>query len=81
MSRERLKQQMLRVAAGGWRERGERERRSDRAAWVANRVNKRFGEIRFIQPKWVNQNRDVIEMFLKSEAAPTDVTGAAVGTP
>ena len=70
VSRERLKQQMLRVAAEGWREWGERERRTDRAAWVANRVNKRFGKTRFIQPQWVNQNREAIEMLLKSEAAP-----------
>ena len=63
LSRERLKQEMLRVAAEAWREWGTRARRADRAVWVANRVNKVFGKARFIRPKWVNQNRGAIESF------------------
>lgn len=64
VSRERLKQQMLRAAAEAWFEWGTRARRTDRAAWVANKVNRMFGRLRFIRPKWVNQNRKAIEAYL-----------------
>lgn len=67
LSRERLKKEMLRVAAEAWREWGTRARRTDRAAWVANRVNQAFGKTRFIRPKWVNQNRDAIQTFFGQE--------------
>lgn len=71
LSRERLKQEMLRVAAAAWREWGRRARRTDRADWVANRVNKAFGKTYFIRPKWVNQNRDAIETFFDREQTNT----------
>ena len=71
LSRERSKQEMLRVAAEAWREWGTRARRTDRAVWVANRVNKAFGKTRFIRPKWVNQNHDAIETFFGQERANT----------
>ena len=71
LSRERSKQEMLRVAAEALREWGTRTRRTDRAVWVANRVNKAFGKTRFIHPKWVNQNRDAIEAFIDQEQANT----------
>ncbi len=67
LSRDRLKQEMLRVAAEAWREWGARARRTNRAVWVANNVNRAFGKTRFIYPKWVNQNRDAIETFLDQE--------------
>ena len=63
-SRERLKQEMLQVAAEAWLEWSTRARRTDRAAWVANKVNKAVGRSRFIRPKWVNQNRKAIEARL-----------------
>jgi len=61
LSRERAKLKMLQVAAQAWHEWGTRGRRTDRADWVANRVNKILGRARFIRPKWVNQNRAAIE--------------------
>lgn len=64
MSRERAKREMLQVAAQAWEEWGIRGRRTDRAAWVANRINRVFGRSRFIHPKWVDQNREAIETFL-----------------
>jgi len=69
ISRNKLKQEMLLVAAEASREWSTRARRTDRAIWVANRVNKAFGKIRFIRPKWVNQNRDAIESFFDQERA------------
>ena len=71
LSRERLKREMLRVAAQAWLEWGTRGRRTNRVVWVANRVNKAFGKTRFIRPKWVNQNRDAIETFFDQEQANT----------
>lgn len=67
ISRERAKREMLHVAAQAWQEWGIRGRRADRAAWVANRINKVFGKTRFIHPKWVNQNREAIERFFDQE--------------
>lgn len=67
LSRERAKLEMLKVAAQAWQAWGTRGRRTDRAAWVANRVNKIFVKTRFIRPKWVNQNREAIEMFCGQE--------------
>jgi hypothetical protein len=75
LSRERLKQGMLRVAAEAWREWGTRARRADRAVWVANHVNKTFGTARFIRPKWVNQNHKAIKAFFDQEQ--TDTSGRA----
>lgn len=63
ISRERAKREMLRVATQAWQEWGVRRRRTGRAAWVANRINRVFGKTRFIHPKWVNQNSKAIEMF------------------
>jgi hypothetical protein len=71
LSRERMKQEMLRVAAEAWREWGTHTRRTDRAVWVANRVNNAIGKTRFIYPKWVNQNRNAIETFFAQERANT----------
>jgi len=71
LSRERAKREMLQVAAQAWREWGTRGRRTERAAWVANRVNRVFGKTRFIRPKWVNQNREAIETFLGQEQVIT----------
>ncbi len=70
-SRERLKQEMLQVAAEAWREWRTRARRTDRAAWVATKVNKVVGRRRFIRPKWVNQNRKAIEASLSQEQPMT----------
>jgi hypothetical protein len=67
ISRERAKREMLQVAAQAWQEWGIRGRRTDRAAWVANRINRVFGKTRFIRPKWVNQNREAIETFFDQE--------------
>jgi hypothetical protein len=67
LSRDRLKQEMVRVAAESWREWGARARRTDRAVWVANHVNNAFGKTRFIRPKWVNQNHRAIETFFDQE--------------
>ena len=67
LSRERAKREMLQVAGQAWREWGTRRRRTDRAAWVANRINRVFGKTRFIRPKWVNQNREAIETFFDQE--------------
>ena len=66
-SRERSKLAMLQVAAQAWQEWSNRGRRTDRAAWVANRVNKVFGKTHFIRPKWANQNREAIETFIAQE--------------
>jgi hypothetical protein len=71
LSRERAKREMLRVAAQAWQEWCTRRRRTDRAAWVANRINRDFGKIRFIRPKWVNQNREAIETFFDREQLNT----------
>jgi len=62
---------MLHVAAQAWQEWGAHRRRTDRAAWVANRINRDFGKIRFIRPKWVNQNREAIETFFDREQLNT----------
>jgi len=70
-SRERLKREMLQVAAEAWREWHTRARRTDRAAWVASKVNKVVGRRRFIRPKWVNQNRKAIEASLGQEQPVT----------
>jgi hypothetical protein len=67
LSRERAKLEMLKVAALAWHEWGTCGRRTDRAAWVANKVNKVVGRSRFIRPKWVNQNRKAIEALLGQE--------------
>jgi len=67
LSRERIKLEMLKVAAQAWQEWATRGRRTDRARWVANRVNKVFGKTRFIRPKWVNQNREAIESLTGRE--------------
>jgi hypothetical protein len=66
-SRERTKLAMFQVAAQACQEWSNRGRRMDRAAWVANKVNKVFGKTRFIHPKWVNQNREALEMFIAQE--------------
>jgi hypothetical protein len=66
-SRERTKREMLQVAAQAWEEWGTHGRRTDRAAWVAHKVNKVFGKTRFIRPKWVNQNREAIETLIGQE--------------
>ena len=62
---------MLKVAAQASQEWGIRERRTDRAAWVANKVNKVFGKTRFIWPKWVNQNREAIDALVGQEQLVT----------
>ncbi len=67
LSRERAKREMLQVAAQAWQEWDARRRRTDRAAWVANEVNRVFGKTRYIRPKWVNQNREAIETFFGQE--------------
>jgi hypothetical protein len=67
LSRERAKREMLKVAAQAWQEWGTRGRRTDRAAWVASRINRVFGKTRFIRPKWVNQNSEAIETFFDHE--------------
>ena len=54
---------MLQVAAQAWQEWDTRKRRTNRAAWVANSINRVFGKTRLIRPKWVNQNREAIETF------------------
>jgi transposase len=51
LSGERLKREMLQVAAQFWQEWDTRGRRTDRAVWVAIRVNKLFGKIRLIHPE------------------------------
>lgn len=61
LSRERLKREMVAVAAQAWQEWSTRGHRIDRAVWVAKRLNKAFGKTRFVRPKWVNQNREAIE--------------------
>jgi len=71
ISRERAKREMLQVAAQAWKEWGTCRRRTDRAAWVANRVNRVFGKMRFIRPKWVNQNSEAIETFFDHEQLTT----------
>jgi hypothetical protein len=71
LSRERTKREMLQVAAQAWQEWGSRSRRTDRAAWVANRINRVFGKTRFIHPKWVNQNSEAIEEFFDREQLTT----------
>jgi len=75
LSRERVKLEMLKVAALAWQEWGTCGRRTDRAAWVVNKVNKVFGKTRFIRPKWVSQNRKTIEALLgqKQPATPQPV--------
>jgi hypothetical protein len=64
LSRERVKGEMVQVAAKAWQEWGTQRHRTNRSAWVANKVNKAFGKTRFIYPKWVNQNRAAIEMLI-----------------
>jgi hypothetical protein len=70
LSRERLKREMLQVAAQAWQEWGTRKRRTDRAAWVADRINTVFGKTRHIHPKWVNQNSEAIAAFFDNEQLP-----------
>jgi len=67
LSRARAKQEMVQVAAQAWQEWDTRKRRTDRAAWVANSINRVFGKTRLIRPKWVNQNHEAIETFLNHE--------------
>ena len=71
LSRERLKREMLAVAAQAWQEWSTRKRRIDRAVWIANCVNKAFGKTRFVRPKWVNQNREAIETFSNRKQVTT----------
>lgn len=71
LARARAKREMLHVAAQAWRQWGTRPRRTDRAAWVAKKVNQVFGKTRFIHPKWVNQNRETIETFFDHEQLST----------
>jgi hypothetical protein len=71
LSRERAKREMLQVAAQAWHEWGTRRSRTDRAVWVANRINRVFGKTRFIRPKWVNQNSEAIETFFDHEQLAT----------
>jgi hypothetical protein len=71
ISRERAKREMLQVAAQAWKEWGTCRRRTDRAAWVTNRINRVFGRVRFIRPKWVNQNSEAIETFFDHEQLTT----------
>jgi hypothetical protein len=52
---------MLHVAAQAWNASNERRLPTDRATWIAAQVNKKFGKVQFIYPKWVNQNRMEIE--------------------
>ena len=72
LSRERAKREMLKVAAQAWQAWGaSRRRRTDRAAWVANRINRVFGRTRFVHPKWVNQNSEAIKTFFGNEQLTT----------
>jgi hypothetical protein len=71
LSRERAKGEMLQVAAQAWQAWGTRRRRTDRAAFVANRINGVFGKTRFVHPKWVNQNSEAIEALLDHEQLAT----------
>lgn len=71
LSRERAKREMLQVAAQAWQEWGTRRRRTDRATWVANRINRGFGKTRFIRTKWVNQNSEAIVTFSDHEQLTT----------
>lgn len=71
LSRERVKQEMLNLAAQAWQGWATRSRRTDRATWVANEVNKLYGKTRFIHPKWVNQNREAIEALADQEQPAT----------
>ena len=71
LSRERAKREMLKVAAQAWQEWGTRRRQTNRAVWVANRINRVFGKTRFICPKWVNQNSEAIEAFFDHEQVTT----------
>ena len=71
LSRERAKREMLQVAAQAWHDWGTRGSRTDRAVWVANRINRVFGKTRFICPKWVNQNSEAIEAFFDHEQLTT----------
>ena len=71
LSRERAKREMLQVAAQAWQEWSTCRRRTDRAAWVANKINRVFGGRRFVRPKWVNQNSKAIEAFFEREQLPT----------
>jgi hypothetical protein len=74
ISRERAKREMIQVAAQAWQEWGTRRRRTDRAAWVADRINRVFGKTRFIHTKWVNQNSEAIETFFDHEQLTTPST-------
>jgi hypothetical protein len=71
ISRQRAKREMLQVAAQAWNEWGTCRRQTDRAAWVANRINRVFARTRLIRPKWVNQNREAIETFFDREQLTT----------
>ena len=68
LSREQLKLEILEVAAVAWHDWSTNKRRTDRAVWVANEVNKVSGKTRFIRPKWVNQNRKKIEALFARAA-------------
>lgn len=71
LSRERAKLEMLKVAAVAWQDWATCRRRTDRAAWVTNKVNKVFGKTRIIRPKWVNENRKTIEALLGKDQLVT----------
>jgi hypothetical protein len=65
--RHARKVQMLHVAAQAWSASNERRLRTDRATWVAAQVNKKFGKVQFVYPKWVNQNREEIEALVSKQ--------------
>jgi hypothetical protein len=66
-SRRKRKLEMLKIAAQAWNASSKRRLRTERAAWVAAQVNKKVGRIRFIHPKWVNQNRAEIETLAQEQ--------------
>lgn len=72
---------MLRVVALAWQDWGTFGRRTDRAAWVAIKVNKVFGKVRFIRPTWVNQNRKTIEALLSQDQPRTPQLATSQRTP
>jgi hypothetical protein len=60
-SRDKRKLAMLETAAQAWNAYSNRHLRMDRAAWIATEVNKKYGKLQFVHPKWVNQNLAQIE--------------------
>jgi hypothetical protein len=60
-SRSKRKVAMLQTAAQAWNASSNRRLLRNRAAWVAAQVNKKYGKVQFVHPKWVNQNLGQIE--------------------